>query len=73
MVDLKGNVAVVTAVGQGIGRGIALSLERTGADIIVTDISDSVFEIGKQIKSQNFETSHSHMLPSSSNRNREFA
>ena len=51
MVNLKDNVAVVTGAGHGIGKEIALSLARAGADIIVTDVSDSVFEVGKQIES----------------------
>ncbi len=50
MGDLKGKVAIVTGAGHGIGKEIALALARAGADIIVTDISDAVFEVGKQIE-----------------------
>jgi 3-oxoacyl-[acyl-carrier protein] reductase len=51
MVDLKGKVAVVTGAGHGIGREIALSLARNGADVVVTDISDVISEVSKQIES----------------------
>jgi 3-oxoacyl-[acyl-carrier protein] reductase len=50
MVDLKGKVAIVTGAGHGIGKEIALSLARAGADIIVTDVSDAVFEVAKQVE-----------------------
>jgi 3-oxoacyl-[acyl-carrier protein] reductase len=50
LADLKGKVAIVTGAGHGIGREIALSLARNGADVIVTDISDAVFEVGKQVE-----------------------
>lgn len=50
MVDLKGKVAIVTGAGHGIGKEIALALARAGADIIITDVSDTVFEVGKQIE-----------------------
>ncbi|MEZ5596545.1 MAG: SDR family oxidoreductase [Pseudomonadales bacterium] len=32
---LKGKVAIVTAAGRGIGKGIALALARAGADVVV--------------------------------------
>ena len=50
MVGLKGKVAVVTGAGHGIGKEIGLSLARNGADVVVTDISDAIFEVGKQIE-----------------------
>jgi len=50
IVDLKCKVAIVTGAGRGIGKGIALALARAGADAVVTDISDEIFEVGKQIE-----------------------
>jgi len=50
LVDLKGKIAIVTGAGHGIGREIALSLARTGAEVVVTDISDAIFEVGTQIE-----------------------
>jgi 3-oxoacyl-[acyl-carrier protein] reductase len=50
LVDLKGKVAIVTGAGHGIGREIALSLARNGAEVVVTDVTDAIFEAGKQIE-----------------------
>lgn len=50
MFDLNGKVAVVTGAGRGIGKEIALTLARAGAKIILTDISDSIFEVAKEIE-----------------------
>jgi 3-oxoacyl-[acyl-carrier protein] reductase len=47
---LKGKVAIVTGAGHGIGREIALSLARNGAEVVVTDVTDAIFEVGKQIE-----------------------
>lgn len=49
MVDLSGKVAVVTGAAQGIGREIALSLAENGAKVIVTDVTDQVFDVLKEI------------------------
>jgi 3-oxoacyl-[acyl-carrier protein] reductase len=48
--DLKGKVAIVTGAGHGIGREIALSLARNGADVVITDVTDEIFEVSKQIE-----------------------
>jgi 3-oxoacyl-[acyl-carrier protein] reductase len=53
MVDLKGKVAIVTGGGRGIGKEIALNLARAGADVVVTDIADTVFETAKEIEALN--------------------
>ena len=47
---MKGKVAIVTGAGHGIGREIALSLARNDAEVVVTDVSDAIFEVGKQIE-----------------------
>ena len=43
---LKGQVAIVTGAGYGIGRAIALSLAKEGADVVVDDINA---ETGKSV------------------------
>jgi 3-oxoacyl-[acyl-carrier protein] reductase len=52
MFDLKGKIALVTGAGRGIGKEIALTLARAGADIVVTDVADTVFETQKEIEAQ---------------------
>jgi len=50
LVNLKGKIAIVTGAGHGIGREIALTLARNGAEVVVTDVTDAIFEVGKQIE-----------------------
>ena len=47
---LKDKVAIVTGSGQGIGRGIALTLAKDGAKIVVTDVTDKIFDVIKEIQ-----------------------
>ncbi len=51
MANFKNKVAIVTGAGHGIGREIALALGKNGAEVVVTDVSDEVFEVGKEIES----------------------
>ncbi len=51
MINLNGKIAIVTGAGHGIGREIALNLARNGAEVVVTDVSDKIFEVGKEIES----------------------
>ena len=41
----------MTGAGHGIGRKIALALARSGAEVVVTDVSDKIFDVGKEIES----------------------
>ncbi len=50
LTNLKGEVAVVTGAGHGIGKEIALQLAQAGANVVVTDVSNAVFDTAKQIE-----------------------
>ena len=39
--ELKGQVAIVTGAGRGIGRATALELARLGADILIADMDQA--------------------------------
>ncbi len=50
---LKGQVAIVTGAGQGIGRAVALTLAREGATVVVNDIDlEKAEKVAEEIKSQ---------------------
>ena len=57
MYDLTGKVAVVTGAGgrHGIGRAIATRLAREGADVVVTDIPESVTAIRAEDRAEGWE------------------
>jgi len=50
MAQLENRIAIVTGAGQGIGKEIALSLAREGAKLIITDVTDQIFEVLKEIE-----------------------
>jgi 3-oxoacyl-[acyl-carrier protein] reductase len=50
MGKLNGKVAIVTGAGHGIGREIAMGLAREGAEVVVTDLSEEIFKVGKEIE-----------------------
>lgn len=47
---LKNKVAIVTGSGQGIGKGVALTLAREGANVVVSDITDKVHDVVKEVE-----------------------
>ena len=57
MYDLSGKVALVTGAGgrNGIGRAIATRLAREGADVVVTDIPESVTAIRAEDRAEGWE------------------
>lgn len=49
--ELKGKVAIVTGGAQGIGKAIALTLARYGADVVISDINlEKAEETSKEVR-----------------------
>ena len=43
--ELKGKIALVTGAGRGIGKAIALTLAKEGADVAVNDVDGDNAEV----------------------------
>lgn len=55
--ELKGKVALVTGSAQGIGKAIAISLAREGADVIISDVNlEKAEETAKEIGAMGVKT-----------------
>lgn len=55
--ELKGKVALVTGSAQGIGKAIAISLAREGADVIISDVNlEKAEETAKEIGTMGVKT-----------------
>ncbi len=50
MFDLKGKTAFVTGAAHGIGKEIATTLARAGADVVVSDVVDAVSDVAREIE-----------------------
>lgn len=57
MSSLKGKVSIVTGAGKGIGREIALALARNGSEVVLTDVSEDIFQVGMEIDSLGLKSS----------------
>lgn len=47
---LKNKVAIVTGAGQGIGKETALALAKEGAVVVVSDITEKIHDVVKEIE-----------------------
>jgi 3-oxoacyl-[acyl-carrier protein] reductase len=48
---LKDKVAIVTGSGQGIGKAIILAFAKEGAKVVISDVTDKIFEVVKEVES----------------------
>jgi len=49
--NLKGQTALITGAGRGIGKTIAIKLAKSGADIVLADMSPDVTEVREEVES----------------------
>ena len=52
--DLTGKKALVTGGSRGLGRGMAEALLEAGAEVIITGVSDRVFETADDLRKNNY-------------------
>jgi NAD(P)-dependent dehydrogenase (short-subunit alcohol dehydrogenase family) len=57
-VRLEGRVAVVTGAMQGIGAGVSMVLARSGATVVLTDVSPRVEETARSIAEAGYAAEH---------------
>lgn len=55
--DLKGKKALVTGGSRGLGRGMAEALLEAGAEVIITGVSDRVFETAAEMQENGYPVS----------------
>ena len=49
--NLKGQTALITGAGRGIGKTIAIKLAKSGADIVLANMSPDVTEVREEVES----------------------
>jgi len=49
--NLKGQTALITGAGRGIGKTIAIKLAKSGTDIVLADMSPDVTEVREEVES----------------------
>ena len=49
--NLKGQTALITGAGRGIGKTIAIKLAKSGANIVLADMSPDVTEVREEVES----------------------